>query len=566
VTWTLFGIQWRLWGASPAGFRAVNLLLHAACAAALWRVMVRLRIPGSWLAALIFALHPVNVETAAWITQQKNLVSLLLGTLAALALLDWEGSRRRALYVLSVSAFAAACLSKTAAVTLPAVYYGCLWWRRRRLDARDLLAVVPHAVLSLCFAAGEVYFHYFGAVVKAGEVRTDSLAARIATAGHVVFFYLGKVLAPLNLCFVYDLPRPDPPSASSFGATLLVLALLAVFFAARNGWGRPLLFAFGAYVAMLLPVLGFLNIYFMRYSPVSDHWQYLAIVFPIAACVGLLSRAVRVHAARLRPLAWTAAALACGLLALQSRRRVQVFRTPEALWRDTLAKNPAAMLALNNYGRLLLDRQRFDEAVTMLRRGLAEHPDSDLVRLNLALALAGAGREAEAERHLRAIVTATPGHGHAWYELGRLAVARGRPAEARACFETVLRLDPRHVRARVAMALLAIREGRAEEGEALLREAAAADSGDAEAAYLLARRLLATDRGQEAERFLKRAIGIDGCHVAARKALGVRYAETGRLEQAVREFRHVLALRPDDAAARANLQLALRQASAARDN
>jgi hypothetical protein len=289
VTSTSYWLEHWLWGLNPAGYHATNLLIHAGCAFLIWRILRRLRVPAALPCALLFAVHPVNVESVAWIAQRKTILSLLFFLLALLAYLAFDASGRRRLYAGSVACFALALLSKGAVVALPLVILLCLWWLRGAVRRRDLLRSLPFFALAGVMSAVEIWFQYTR-VIGANTVREEGLLSRLAGAGSVVWFYLGKALMPMGLSFVYPRWHIDPAHWLAWLPDLALAAALWLAWRARTGAGRPVLFALAYTVLMLLPVLGFFDIYFMRYSLVADHYQYGSMIGVVALATAAARR------------------------------------------------------------------------------------------------------------------------------------------------------------------------------------------------------------------------------------------------------------------------------------
>ena len=286
VTFTAYRLQFELWGLNPVGFHMVNIALHALSAVLVWRILVHLRVPGAMFAAALFALHPVNVESVAWITQLKNTLSLLLTLVSVLLYLLYERYGGRWRFALSLGVFCLATLSKGMTLTLPVVLLACAWWQRGRISRRDLLRVVPFLLIGLVMAALEVSMQHVAAG-QAAVVRSDGFLSRTAVAGFAVWFYFWKLIWPVNLMFVY--PRWDDQrrQRAVVSARSAAGGRSGAGVVAAAPWGRPVVMLLVCYVALLLPALGFVNIYFMEYSLVADHWQYAAMIVPCAVFAGV---------------------------------------------------------------------------------------------------------------------------------------------------------------------------------------------------------------------------------------------------------------------------------------
>ena len=340
-----FWLEHRLWGDEVLGYHLMNVALHSASALLLLLLVRRLELPGAWLAAFLFALHPVHVESVAWISEQKNALSTVFYLAAALAYLRFDRTRQHSHYFLATALFTAALLSKSVTATLPAALLLVLWWRRGRLDLkRDIRPLVPW--LALGIAAGLftawVEQRFVGAH---GAHFTLTLMERVLLAGRVIWFYLAKLAWPVNLMFVYPRWTINPGIWWQWLFPLGALALLAALWMLVARKGRGPLTAFLFFVGTLFPVLGFLNVYPFVFSFVADHFQY-------QASLGILVSAAWALTWMSRKAAWLPAAVVA-VLTLLTWNHGSVFRDAETLYRDTLARNPESWLAHNNLGSLL---------------------------------------------------------------------------------------------------------------------------------------------------------------------------------------------------------------------
>jgi Tfp pilus assembly protein PilF len=433
---TSFWLEWRLWGDRPLGYHATNILLHALNALLIWKLLRRLQIPAAWVAALVFALHPVNVMSVAWISERKNVLSLLFALLAALAFLRWDDTRKRYWYVCAVVSFALALLSKAAVVMLPVLLL-CVWWRRGHVDRRDCVATIPFFALSLVMGLITIWFERQHGIVNE-VVRTDNFAVRLLGAAWAIWFYIGKAVWPVNLAVIYPRWQIDVGTVFAWVPLLALVAIGAVCWKFRATWGRGVMFALGCFVVMLFPVLGFFNVAFMAYSFVADHWQYMALPSIIAlACAGGAKVAARWR--------WFPAVAAAVVAALGfgTWRQTRVWRDEKSLWTDTLAKNPAAWMAHNNLGNVLLAQGRADEAATQYRETIRLKPDYGNAHYNLGIASFQRRDYGEAVNQFGDATRLKPQSAEAHNNLGAALVNVGRTNDAIAEFEIAVRLAPK---------------------------------------------------------------------------------------------------------------------------
>jgi len=544
LTFTTYWLENALWGvAHPMGFHLVNILLHASCALLVWRVLLRVRLPGwgALLGAAIFALHPVNVESVAWVAQLKNVLSLFLTLLATWLYLRQEDTGERGMYAVAVGAFALSTLAKGMGVTLPAVLLALAWWQRGRIDWRDVRRVLPFLVIGAVMACVEV------AMQKEGQPweipRTDSPLARLAGAGWCVEFYFYKLIWPLNLSFVYPRWTIDGGKLRSFVPDVSLLCATVVAWWQRSRWGRGPFMVLCCYVALLLPVLGFANIYFMRYSLVADHWQYAAMIAPAAGMGALLAAPARRGIPRSAVTAVSLALLGC--LGALTYRQAGVYHDFETLWEAVLSRNPGAWLPHHSLGNWLANQGRDQEAAEHYQAAVRLNPDDFQAYNNLGLMLSHLGQDDDASANFERALAINPDYALARQNLVSQYKRRGRPLlgsdddEARRYYLRVTQLAPADAEAHYGLGLALLDLNEVAQAVDELQQAVTLRPDLDEPHDALAR-ILATrapsDGGdpnralREAERACALTAYRDGRRL---DTLGLAYASAGRFAEAV---------------------------------
>lgn len=439
---TSFWLEYRLWGLSTVGYHITNLVLHVAAACLLWRILLFLWVPGAWFVAAVFAVHPVHVESVAWITERKNVLSGVFYLSAMLAYLHFaldsidgvNHKKRWWLYAAACGLFLLALLSKTVTATLPAALLILIAWKRRRVAPRDLWPLLPLFVVGFAMGLVTVWIEKFGVGAQGIDWQLSPLA-RCLVAGRALWFYAGKLIWPSELTFIYPRWHVDTSDLAQFIYPLTALATLGGLWAARNKVGTGPVVAVALFIATLSPALGFVDVFPMRYSFVADHFQYLASMSLIALGVG-----VAIHLMNQWPLAHprapcAAATIVILVLAALTWRRSHAYVDLETLWRDTIAKDPDSWMGHTSLGALLGQREALAEAEWHYREAIRANPDFASARFNLGALLANQGRFTEAIPQMREDVRLEPQSPMSALNLARALLLTGQTEEA----TTVLR-------------------------------------------------------------------------------------------------------------------------------
>jgi tetratricopeptide (TPR) repeat protein len=436
VTSTSLWVDLHLWGQNPMGYHAVNIALHGFSAVLLWMILRRLKVEGAFFAALLFAVHPVNAASVAWISERKNTLSLLLCLAALLCWLRGQDEKSRPLWFAAIILFLLALLAKTSVVMLPVVLLLILWWRKGRITRCDCLNVAPFFLASLLLGLVTVAFQHRGLTVP-----HEALMVRLARFGWAIAFYAGKVFWPFNLCMVY----PAWHRSLISPVTCLPTAGLALLFAglllSGAKWCRHLLLGFGYFVTMLVPVSGLIWMNFMQQSWVADWWQYAAMPGLIALFAAALVRSLQKCP---RVLCAVCIFIIAGLGALTFNES-QNYKSLEINCRHNLAKNPQAWGIRNNLARELTLQRRSDEAVALLREGLKLAPDHLVTLDNLGKTLVNMERWQEAYPVCRRVVDLNANYAAGHVTLGVVLVGLQHYDDASGEFRQAVRLLPARI-------------------------------------------------------------------------------------------------------------------------
>jgi tetratricopeptide (TPR) repeat protein len=553
LTYTVFRIERSLWGLDSAGYHWVNILLHAANALLVWRLLRRLSVPGAWLAAAIFALHPVQVESVAWVTELKNVLSLFFFLLAVLAWVEFVEDRPKPwwrFYGLALMSCALALFSKTTACTLPAALLLILWLKGKPITRYRLVQIVPFIGLGAGMGLVTVWWERFHQEVRENFLGLG-LLDRLLVASHAVWFYAGKLIWPANLTFMYPHWTIHPADPLAYGWLLACAGACAAIYFTRRFFGRSVETAALFYVATLSPLLGFIMLYTFYYSFVADHYQYVACIGPIALAAAGMTAALGWLEKRnlfLKPAFVGTVLLLLGLL---TWRQSLMYADAETLWRTTISRNPDAWMAYDNLGIILSRKGEVDGAMALFQKTLAIRPDDALARNNLGLVLCQKGRMDDGIIEFQKALSILPNNAVFRNNLGKAFLAKGRQREAMIQFQKVLENNPLNPKANYYVGIVLFQMGRVDEAMARFQKALESQPDFADAwdsldhtAWLLATSPEASIRNGPKALALARQLArlSRGNNPVILDTLAAAYAETGQFSEAADAVQRALAL------------------------
>lgn len=560
LTFTTFWVERRLWGLQPMGYHMVNIAFHAVNAVLVWLLLSRLGIRGAWMAGAIFALHPVHVESVAWITERKNVLSGFFYLLALGSYLRFVTHRRWQWYGWALVLFLLALLSKTSTVMLPVVLLLCVWWSNRSLRLLDILKTLPFFALSALMSGLTVWFEHNYTMGGVDEWNAG-LPERIAVAGKIIWFYLSKMLVPYDLTFVYPRWSIDPWAITAYLPAALLLVFGTIIWWQRRGWGRPILAGLGYFVVSLVPVMGFISMYYYRYSFVADHFQYLASVGLIALIVGSVSWG-------LDNVSWLKVAnipnrrnllkvsigfMVLVVLGILTWRQGHIYQDSETLWRDTLTKNSETWLAHNNLGAILKRQGKLEEAIKHFQEALRVRPSYAGTYFNLGLAMFEQGKLDMAVEYYQQALRIKPSFVEAHYKLGIVLAQQGKLDRAIEHYLHALQINPDFVNVHNNLGLAYAERGLLDLAIAEYKEALRTTP---DSFYILNNLGLVYKQKNQIERAItefKVAIRINPDYHLAHYNLGNAYHIKGLREMAITEFKEAIKINPHNYLAHYNL-------------
>jgi tetratricopeptide (TPR) repeat protein len=560
LTYTTFRIERALWGLNASGYHWVNILLHALNALLVWRLLERLKIPGAWLAAALFALHPVQVESVAWVTECKNVLSLLFFLLALRTWVEFTeeiSPHRKLQYGLSLIFFALALFAKTTACTLPAALLLVLWLKKKPITAQRLAQIVPYLAIGLGMGFVTIWWERFHQGTQGKSFALDGLQ-RILVASRAIWFYVGKLIWPANLTFSYPHWTIDASSPLAYLGLAACAVVAVLIWLIRRRVGRGVEVAVLFFATTLAPVLGFVMLYTFLWSYVADHYQYVA-------CIGLLTLAAAGITLALRRLNFPILHYAvCGTLLFTlsglTWRQCRMYRDVETLWRVTIERNPSSWLAAYNLGTILGEKHQVDEGIQYLQKTVEIRPEFAGGHYNLGSLYLYKKELAPAIGELQKAIEFEPRHALAYYKLGDALMQKGQMEQAIPEFEKAIEIWPACVDAHRSLAQARFQQGRLDDAITHFQQAATLQPNVAADYIFLGNAFLQKQNLDAALASFRKAVELKPDFLTYNN-LGNALLQKGQTREAVTNFQKSLELQPHYLLAENNLAFILATSS-----
>jgi tetratricopeptide (TPR) repeat protein len=549
-------IEWHLWGSDTLGYHITSVILHGVNALLVWRLLHKLGLRLAWLGGLIFAIHPLQVESVAWIAELKNTLSLFPFLLAMCAWIDFDGHGRRKDYLLALGFFTVAMLCKTSMVMFPLVILLHGWWRRGRLAWNDLRASLPFFAVSLVLGMVTVWFtHHHSAVDKSAPA--GGLLPGLALTGLTVAFYVSKFVLPIRLLPIYPSWNIDPPSLVQFLPWLVAIALIFYLWSKRRSWGRSALFGMGFFIINLLPVLGFILAKYKVMIWSMDHMMYLPILGLIGLMVAAMEQIGNHLAGGIRTWGAILIAATMGLFAILSHTYATKFVNEITLWTYALQGNPQGWFIHNQLGAALFKVGQLSEAKAQYQIALRIEPAYADAQNNLGTVLAQEGDLNNAIDQFKKALQNKPGSASAHCNFGDALLQSNRPSEAMAQYQAALQIDPGFAEAHNGLGNVLRKQGELGPAIAQFQQAVQNEPDKAEIRYNFGNTLLQAGRVADAIEQYQAALRINPNFAEVHNTLGTVFSRQGNLSSAIEQFQSALRITPHDAEVHYNLGNAL---------
>lgn len=465
LVYTTFRIERAIWGLDTTGYHVTNIVLHILNALLVWLILRKLSVRGAWLAAAVFALHPVHVESVAWITERKNVLSTFFYLLTVLSWMKFRDRSDWRFYVLAVLASALALFAKTTACTIPAALLLVSWFRRERIGLREWGLMMPFAALGTAMGLTSIWWEK-NKQGTTGEDFDFTMPERVLIASRALWFYIGKLVWPARLAFSYSRWEINSSQPIQYLWSACWVSVAAVLWRSRRMVGRGPIAALVFFVAALVPMIGFFSLYTFRYSFVADHYQYVASIGPIAVvAAALVVLGDRMKQAVRRGLS----VFVLFVLAVLTWDQAHAYKDFEHLWRHTIRKNPVSWMAHNNLAALLNEQGRYDEARPFAEESLRLNPDSWTAQATMGHLLMHEGRPEESLPYFRRAIELRPDWATAYFDYGVALQSLNRYKEAADKYSKAVEISPNYADALLNLGVVLADLGRIDDSIAQFR-------------------------------------------------------------------------------------------------
>jgi len=561
---TIQWIQWLLWHNETFGYHLTNVLLHIANALLVWRLLSKLGLRLAWLGGFIFAIHPVQVESVAWIVEFKNTLSLLPFLLAMCFYIDYDEQKKSRDYYWAVGLFLVAMLCKPTMVMFPVIILLYAWWKRNRVREKDLKASAPFFAISLAVGlltlhVGTRYLQLNHAHIS--EVAVGGFLSRLALAGASLAFYFSKCFLPVGLLPMYPKWTIDPPSPLQFLPWLILAGILYGLWMKRASWGRHVLLGLGFFFVIIAPFIGFKTISYMAFTWVMDHFLYIPIIGLIGLAVAGLQQIRERLPGSARFFLMIIMMAVMALMAWESHQYAGNYLNEETFWTDTLRYNPDAWAAHQNLGTVLFKKGQIAKAMEQFEQTINLAPDYVNAYYSLGIALLKFNHVSEARQQFEQALKVDPDYAELHNSLGNLLVREGESADALQQFKQAIALNPDYLEAHRNLGVALFKAKQIPAAIEQFQQVVRIDPYDAPARQNLGCALELAGQIREAATQYELAIRLNPNLAEAHNSLGSTLGRAGQISDAIKEYRIATRLNPNYIQARDNLAYALSQAN-----
>ncbi|MBF0449886.1 MAG: tetratricopeptide repeat protein [Candidatus Magnetomorum sp.] len=550
-------IEWRLWGNNASGYHITNVLIHLFTCIIIACIFQRLNWPGGWIAAILYAIHPVNVESVAWIAQRKNVLCIFFTVLSIYSFVRANQENRNNVH--SFVFFICALLSKAAAIMLPFWLILLLYFQFKQALQKAMIQLVPFLIAAGIFSGITLFFQYENAMGRIA-VRTDNLIERCLFAFQAFLFYLSKVFFPKTLCFVYWI-KPDP-FQMIMGCSLFFTFIALLYRMRRQPWSRAGILAFSFYVLNLFPVLGFFDIYFMRFSWVADHWQSLSMIGITSGAGAFLGWIIEQSKNKpVIPYAFCKKEYDCIssrrsflfmtsgyqtlfhktcqvmlilliiLLAATTHDHCKYYQSEQALWEKTLKCNPRSILPHDRMALIAVASNHYEQAEHYLKTSISIDPNNWEAHMNMGNLYRRMKLNEKAEKQYMAALSIHPSGTEIHINLGNFKAEKGQYTEALNHYKDAVDHGANNAYVHYQLGMAYLQADNAKQALYHFQTTISHDSNTI-LAHFYAGKLLANTRPFEAIRHLERCVQMNQIQHETHFILGEIYARLCRCTQA----------------------------------